>query len=61
MSSDMDCEEWLVQLASGDVRIMTLDELDAAFQSGTVDENTLVRHDGAKKWSKLADVLAETP
>jgi hypothetical protein len=59
--ADMDCEEWLVQLASGDVRIMTLDELDAAFQSGTVNEDTLVRHDGAKKWSKLADVLAETP
>jgi hypothetical protein len=51
-------ETWLVQLANGAVRVMTLDELDAAFQEGTIDEETFVRRDGASKWSKLRDELA---
>ncbi len=56
--SEMQNEEWLVQLASGDVRLMTLEELDAAFQEGLVDESTLVRRDGASKWHRLVDELA---
>ena len=51
-------ETWLVQLGSGAVRVMTLDELDAAFQEGTIDEDTFVRRDGASRWSRLRDELA---
>jgi len=57
MTDSSDFEEWFVQLASGDVRLMTLDELDAAFQNGLVDESTLVRRDGVAKWSKLSDEI----
>lgn len=53
----MENEEWLVKLDSGDVRMMTLDELDAAFQAGTVHEDTLVRRDGTDKWIKLAEEI----
>jgi hypothetical protein len=52
-------DTWLVQLASGDVRMMDLDQLDEAFQNGTVDENTLVRRDGASKWVKLSEELGD--
>lgn len=48
---------WFVQLASGDVRAMTLDALDAAFQEGRVTEGTYVRHDGADAWAQLGQVL----
>ena len=48
---------WFVQLPTGAVRAMTLDELDAAYQSGTIDEGTLVRRDGQSTWTKLSDEL----
>lgn len=47
---------WRVQLATGEVRAMTLDALDEAFQAGTIDENTRVLAPGAAGWAKLADV-----
>jgi hypothetical protein len=64
--SQHDDELWFVQLPAGGVRAMSLDELDAAFQSGAIDEATLVRRDGTTAWVKLADELgdaqaAETP
>lgn len=40
---------------------MTLDELDAAFQDGSIDEDTFVRRDGASKWSRLGDELGGDP
>jgi len=52
-----DEEIWLVQLQNGAVRAMTLDELDAAYQDGSIDEETFVRRDGASKWVKLRDEL----
>lgn len=54
---DHDEEIWLVQLPNGAVRAMTLDELDAAYQEGAIDEETFIRRDGASKWSKLRDEL----
>jgi hypothetical protein len=48
---------WFVQLSTGAVRAMTLDDLDAAYQSGTIDEDTLVRRDAEKAWMKLGDAL----
>jgi len=35
---------------------MTLDDLDAAFQSGTIDEQTMVLKAGSLQWMTLADV-----
>ena len=56
---DHDEDIWLVQLSQGAVRAMTLDELDAAFQEGAIDEETFVRRDGAAKWSRLRDELGD--
>jgi hypothetical protein len=54
---------WLVQLGNGAIRAMTLDELDAAYQEGAIDEDTYVRRDGSSKWSRLRDEIgaAEPP
>ena len=49
---------WHVQLPTGEVRIFTLDQLDAAFQVGMIDEGCYVRRDGAMKWRTLAEELA---
>jgi hypothetical protein len=48
---------WLVQFSNGAVRVMTLDELDAAYQEGTIDEDTFVRRDGSSHWVRLRDEL----
>lgn len=50
-------ENWFVQLAGG-VRMMNVEQLDAAFQNGTIDEDTLVRRDGTTQWIKLSEELA---
>jgi hypothetical protein len=48
---------WHVQLASGDLEVMTLDQLDDAFNSDRIDENTMVLQGGALKWSRLGEIL----
>ena len=51
---------WDVRLKAGDAR-MTLDQLDALYQTGTIDERTLVRQKG-DAWKTLAALLGvETP
>lgn len=52
---------WYVQFASDVVRVMTLDQLDAAFQSGSIGEETLVRQDGVSAWSRLAEIAGIEP
>lgn len=55
---------WRVQLATGEVRVMSLDALDDAFQSGLITESTPVLPPGAAAWTKLADAAgldAPTP
>ncbi len=47
---------WQVQLASGEVCVWTLEELDEAFQSGQVHERTQVKKLGDEAWSTLAVV-----
>lgn len=47
---------WHVKLAGGDAR-MTLDELDAAYQAGTIDEATLVRESDDAQWQTLGALL----
>ena len=46
---------WRVQLATGEIRVMSLDALDDAFQSGLITESTPVLPPGAAAWTKLAD------
>src|SRR5580700_1233154 len=49
-------ELWQVQLANGEVHPATLDQLDAAFEKGMVDANTMVFGPGASAWAKLGDL-----
>jgi DNA segregation ATPase FtsK/SpoIIIE-like protein len=54
---------WRVQLPTGEMRAMSLDALDDAFQSGLITESTPVLPPGATAWTKLADAagLDEEP
>jgi hypothetical protein len=54
---------WRVQLMTGEVRAMSLDALDDAFQSGLITESTPVLPPGATAWTKLADAagLEDSP
>lgn len=54
-ASGNDLELWHVQLG-GAVRTMTLDELDRAFQSGVIDERTMVLKAGALRWTTLGEL-----
>jgi hypothetical protein len=49
-------EIWSVRLPSGDVRRGSLDELDAAFEAGHINEDSLVLAPGATTWTKLGDL-----
>jgi len=52
---------WHVQLPTGEVRVFTLDQLDAAFQVGMIDEGCRVRREGSMTWRTLAEELAGEP
>ena len=54
-STDAGIDLWRVQLMTGEVRAMSLDALDEAFQSGLIMESTPVLAPGATAWTKLAD------
>ncbi len=54
-STDAGIDLWRVQLGSGDIRVMSIDALDDAFQAGTIDASTPVLAPGAAAWSKLGD------
>ena len=47
---------WHVQLGSGDVCLMTLEQLDDAFQTGVIHENTYLWQEGATGWVTLSKV-----
>jgi hypothetical protein len=49
-------EHWDVEVGYGQIHTMTLDELDAAYQAGSIVETTRVREHGAMAWSTLAVV-----
>lgn len=44
---------WLVKLRSGEIRTMTLDALDEAFNSGFVDEDSLLLPPNGTSWTRL--------
>jgi hypothetical protein len=48
---------WHVQLPTGEVRMWSLDQLDAAFQAELIDERTHVLQDGTTDWVKLGELL----
>src|SRR6185436_10735447 len=51
-----DDDLWHVQLASGDVCLMSLEQLDDAFQTGVISENTYLWQEGATGWVTLREV-----
>jgi hypothetical protein len=55
-STPADDDLWHVQLASGEVCMMTLDQLDDAFQNGVISENTYLWQEGATGWVTLREV-----
>jgi hypothetical protein len=52
-----EAEFWHVQLPSGEVRYMSLEELDAAFQRDEITAKTFVLKEGEKTWQKLGELL----
>ncbi len=46
---------WRVQLMTGEVRVMSVDALDDAFQAGLITESTPVLAPGATAWIRLGD------
>lgn len=50
----MTIEAWQVELPSGDILTVSLDDLDAAFADGHVTEATRVRRVGEPEWTTLA-------
>ncbi len=46
---------WRVQLMTGEVRVMSVDALDDAFQAGIITESSPVLPPGATAWTRLAD------
>lgn len=54
-TTDSGIELWRVQLSTGEVRAMSLDALDDAFQAGVIGESTPVLPPGSNAWTKLAD------
>jgi hypothetical protein len=50
-------DAWHVQLESGEVRILTLDQLDRFYQNSIIDEDTYVLQDGEMQWRKLGEVI----
>ncbi|HEY5957256.1 MAG TPA: GYF domain-containing protein, partial [Polyangiaceae bacterium] len=55
--SSADDERWHVQVAAGDVRVVTLDKLDDLYRYDVVDENAFVWQPGMSNWIKLGTLL----
>lgn len=49
-------EIWRVQLPTGELRLMTIDALDEAFNAGTIDAQTPVLAPGSLTWDRLGAV-----
>ena len=47
--------QWYVRLTNGSVITVSLDDLDAAFQRGDVNEDTLVCREGMSQWLPLGE------
>src|SRR3954464_8114539 len=49
-------DRYTPQIEAGDVRLFTLDQLDAAFNAGLIHENTYVCLEGSSEWLTLGEV-----
>jgi hypothetical protein len=49
-------DRYHTQIEAGDVRLFTLDQLDAAFNAGLIHENTYVCLEGGSEWLTLGEV-----
>ena len=49
-------DRYHTQIEAGDVRLFTLDQLDAAFNAGLIHENTYVCLEGSSEWLTLGEV-----
>lgn len=49
-------DRYHTQVEAGDVRLFTLDQLDAAFNAGLIHENTYVCLEGGSEWLTLGEV-----
>ena len=49
-------DRYHTQIEAGDVRLFTLDQLDAAFNAGLIHENTYVCLEGDSNWQTLGEV-----
>lgn len=49
-------DRYYTQVEAGDVRLFTLDQLDAAFNAGLIHENTYVCLEGSEQWLTLGEV-----
>jgi hypothetical protein len=49
-------DRYYTQVEAGDVRLFTLDQLDAAFNADLIHENTYVCLEGSSQWLTLAEV-----
>jgi hypothetical protein len=49
-------DRYHTQVDAGDVRLFTLDQLDAAFNAGLIHENTYVCLEGGEEWLTLGEV-----
>ena len=52
----VDEDRYYTQIEAGDVRLFTLDQLDAAFNVGLIHENTYVCLEGDSRWLTLGEV-----
>ncbi len=61
MSQDptAETETWQVAIAPNNVQAMTLEQLDAAYQAGTITEQTLVWTDGMEEWAPLSEIAGD--
>jgi hypothetical protein len=55
MEPNMNEELWRVQLSTGEIRMMTLDALDRAFDDGLIDARVPVLAPGASAWTTLGE------
>jgi hypothetical protein len=56
VGKDPSDDRWHVQVAAGDVRVVTLDKLDDLYRFDVIDENAFVWKPGMARWSRLASL-----
>lgn len=50
-------EQWMVAIAPGNVQMMDVEQLDAAYQAGQINDNTMVWTQGMDAWLPLSQVI----